>query len=263
MSNNGVLAKYDICVNDLLKWIDNRGVKPLVLVITGSWMWGTSTETSDLDIRGIYIQPTRDILSLHVPADTIEANKVLSDKVDIQLYEVAKVMRMLLNGNGNIVEMLLSPTMFYDLDAEYNPEWSHVARKFLTKKLYKYYEGFYHSQRQRAAKNRGSKALVYAARELMAGTWLMSEGEIICDFWELRELYQQRYSKLPLLDEFLKRENWNTPVADDKIKEFEAEWEHMTEIMKNERDASELPEKEPADAYDQLNTMLLTIRKEN
>jgi uncharacterized protein len=256
------IEQFGVDHDEVTGWIERRGVKHLLLVVTGSHMWNTARPTSDLDIRGIYIQPTRDILGLYPPKDTIEAADLFDGQVDLQLYEIKKVMEMLLNGNGNIVEMLLSPTCFYEHPDAWI-DWQNIARQFLTKRLYHYYKGYYHSQRQRAARNRGSKALVYSARELMAGTVLMETGEIIYDLWELREVYEGLYGKLPLLDEYSDRSNWNTPVSNEKLIEFEAMWEGMAVTMQKACNRSELPERDPGHVLPLLNHLLLEIRNSN
>ena len=167
---------------EIIDFIRGYGVEPLFLCVTGSHMWNLAETGADLDIRGVYVKPTEMILSLHKGSDTIEACNVLRKDIDIQLYEVEKAFNMLQAHNGNVVEMLLSPTRFYQtLDVD----WQKIANYYLTKRLGFYYKGYYHSQRTRAARNRGGKALIYTFREIYQGIYLMRHKKLIYDFHKL------------------------------------------------------------------------------
>lgn len=239
----------------ILDWIvDEKGKTPVFLSVSGSHMWGLNREDSDIDIRGIYCDPTSNILSLHPGSDTVEAIGLFGGLVDVQLYEIGKALRMLQKNNGNIIEMLMSPLTFYADETD----WFTTATHFLTKSLRHYYEGYYHSQRNRAMRNRGGKALIYSLRELMAGIWLMRTGNIIYSFHNLRYLFEMSYINLPIIDKYLSRDTWRTPLTDQEIGEFEVVWKALEEIIKAETIESHLPDS--YDSYDELNNLLLYYR---
>jgi hypothetical protein len=229
-------------------------VKVLIAGISGSHMWGLNTPESDIDIRGIYIAPLKQILSLEPGADTIEATW---DDVDVQFYEVKKAFNMLNRNNGNLVELILSPTVFYDTK---EVDWQKIARSYVVKSLYRYYKGYYHSQRERASRNRGGKALLYTYREIMQGIWLLRKGKIIHDFHELKHRFEGEFFKLVHLEQYIPRENWNKPVSQEQLREFEAEWESLCGILEREYKSSSLPD--TYDGYDLLNETLLKLRIE-
>jgi len=243
---------------EVIEFIEGYGVKPLFLCITGSHMWNLNEPDSDLDIRGIYIKPTDIVLSLHKGSDTIEACNVLRKDIDIQLYEIEKAFKMLQAHNGNTVEMLLSPTVFYQT---IDVDWQRIAKKYLTKKLAHYYKGYYFSQRKRAARNRGSKALVYTYREIYQGIYLMRHGKLIYDFRELKNYFEKEYQPSKLLDKFLDRKkSWNIPVSEEMLRKFEKEWDVLLAIFDREYRTSSLPE--TFDGYTELNDLLLDLRKQ-
>jgi predicted nucleotidyltransferase len=195
------------------------------------------------------------ILSIHKGSDTIEACNVLRKDIDIQLYEVEKAFRMLQNHNGNIVEMLLSPTRFYQtLDID----WQKIAKNYLTKRLSHYYKGYYHSQRTRAMRNRGGKALIYTFREIYQGIYLMRHRKLIYDFHQLRNEFQQEFQPSKLLDEFMDRKTWITPITENILMKFEREWDVLISIFEREYRTSTLSE--DYDGYSMLNDLLLDIR---
>jgi len=240
-------------VEAVLDYVRARGGEPLFLMVSGSHMWNLARPDSDLDIRGVYLAPLPRVLSLHPGADTIEGQHILGGEVDLQLYEVGKALSMLARGNGNAVEMLLAPTVFYaHPNAEY---WQSLARPFLTKKLRAYYMGYLHSQRKRAGQARGSKSLVYTYREGLAGICLLKTGRIIYDFHELRAWFEQHYWQSPLLVEFMAARE---PVGEEKWRRFEAEWDAL--VLEMERAAQESTLPEAYDGYPELNNRLLGWR---
>lgn len=236
----------------LLEWIYERRVRPLFLAVTGSHMWNLAKPDSDLDIRGIYLDTLNKVMALHPGDDFIEAAQQLGGNVDIQLYELGKALRMLNRHNGNIVEMLLAPTCIYiapDID------WHNLASKFLTKRLAHYYRGYFTSQRRRAGQKRGSKALVYSYREIMAGICLMQTGRIIYDFHELYTWFQEHYWGLPNLESFM---TVQTPVGDEMMRRFENDWQSLLSILDDVMLTSPLPES--YEGYEELNELLLQMR---
>jgi predicted nucleotidyltransferase len=250
-----------VTLEDILHHLQVKGIRPAYLSISGSHLWHLNRPDSDLDIRGVYIKPTEEVIGLHEGRDTYEEIGILDGNVDIQLYEIKKVFRMLYNSNGNVVEMLLAPTCFY-VDPHTVPmDWEELARMFLTRRLSHYYAGYFQSQRKRAMHNRGSKALVYSYREIMSGVMLMRSSEIIFDFGELRQRFEDTFFKLPLLDEYMDREKWKQPMADTAIWAFEKEWERLVELLKEEKETSSLPvEPDLKSAYKVLNDVLLETR---
>jgi predicted nucleotidyltransferase len=241
---------------EILEFIKGYNVTPLFLCITGSHMWNLAEPDADLDIRGIYVKPTEILLSIHKGSDTIEACNVLRKDIDIQLYEVEKAFRMFLQHNGNLIEMLLSPTVFYKtLDVD----WERIAKKYLTKQLAHYYKGYYDSQRKRAARNRGGKALMYSYREIYQGIYLMRHGKLVYDFRQLKQYFDQEFQPSGLLDEFMDRKTWKIPIPEEKIRKFEAEWDVLLAILDREFRTSTLPE--TFESYSELNDILLDLRK--
>lgn len=244
--------------SEVIKWIEDKGVKPLFLAVSGSHMWGVARPDSDIDIRGVYLDPIEKVLSLYPGRDTIEAQGILGKDCDLQLYELGKALGMLNKHNGNLVELIESPTCFYDNKML---DWHALANKFLTKKLVGYYAGYYMSQRKRAAQNRGGKALLYTYRTVMTGIVLMRTGKIILDFYELKRTFEEMYNWHSwLLDAFLNREDWKQPVSDERLNLFECEWEQFCAILDDAKEHSSLPE--TYDGYDELNSILLQHRLE-
>lgn len=235
-----------------LKWLYERGKRPLFMAVTGSHLWNLARPESDLDIRGIYADTLDKALALRPGEDCLQEQGCLDADVDFAFWELAKALRMLCNGNGNVVEMLLSPTCFF---AGPEIDWEAIARRFLTKKLAAYYKGYFHSQRRRAGQNRGSKALVYTYREIMAGICLMETCRIVYDFHELKGWFEAAHWRLPMVGEFMSDPR---PVSDEHMRAFEADWERLLTLLDRVTEGSALPD--GYDGYAELNRLLLEQR---
>lgn len=82
-----------------IEWIKNNGL--LILeAITGSRAYGLDTETSDTDIRGIFILPKHMFYSLEYFPQVSNATN------DIVYYELGRFMELLSKSNPTILEML-------------------------------------------------------------------------------------------------------------------------------------------------------------
>jgi len=227
-------------------------VTPLIMVVTGSHSWNLARPDSDIDVRGVYAWHTRRALSLYPGKDNIEGN----GDVDFQAYELAKALRMLCAANGNVVEMLHNPLVVHK--SAWGERLQTLAPHCVTKRLAGYYEGYATSQRKRAMHNRGGKALIYTYREAYSGLMVMAEGRIVFDFIELRPLAEARWFRSDVLAWAM--ENRYTPTPEHIMDAFNAEWEELTVLLQRERDASALPDSEPAAFRNVCNDLLYDCR---
>jgi predicted nucleotidyltransferase len=72
--------------------------------IAGSRCYGTHTEESDTDIRGVYILPNEDYLGLRNPPEQIS-----DEKNDITFYSLKRFIELATPANPNIIELLFVP----------------------------------------------------------------------------------------------------------------------------------------------------------
>lgn len=71
--------------------------------VTGSVAYGLNTESSDVDIKGVYLLPTRQVLSMK-----FDPNKTTVDNADPDwvYHEVGKFMKLVMKGNPTVTELL-------------------------------------------------------------------------------------------------------------------------------------------------------------
>jgi predicted nucleotidyltransferase len=88
---------------------EHRVALPLA-VESGSRAWGFPSPDSDYDCRFIFVRPTDQHLTPWPRRDVIETP--LEDDLDVNGWELAKALRLLLKGNAVIVEWLMSPVIY-------------------------------------------------------------------------------------------------------------------------------------------------------
>lgn len=117
--------------------------------ITGSKAYGLDTEDSDTDIKGIFVLPTRNILSFGKKKETYDNNDP-----DWVYHEVGKFMELAMKANPTILEML-----FLDGYLELTPIGKTLVdnrHAFLSSKVRHSYYGYAYSQMRRLVTRDGS-----------------------------------------------------------------------------------------------------------
>jgi predicted nucleotidyltransferase len=94
-------------------------MKPIFKTTYGSFLYGTNVETSDTDIKGVFVPTADQLLEQEVPStDTNNTNKSsdrknTSEDVDIQLTSLKKFLFDLANGQTYALELLFAPKQFW------------------------------------------------------------------------------------------------------------------------------------------------------
>jgi predicted nucleotidyltransferase len=145
----------------------------LLAVESGSRAWGFPSPDSDYDCRFIYARAQNDYLSLHAPRDVIELP--LDRILDVNGWDLAKALRLLLKGNAVVIEWLTSPFV-YGGNAEFRAQGLALARRAARPAaIARHY--LHLGERQRRtyfADTRAveTKKLFYALRPALALRWL-------------------------------------------------------------------------------------------
>lgn len=75
---------------------------PVLVGVGGSQSYGLATPESDVDYRGCFVVPTRDLFGLDKPAETWDRHL----PVDCQLHEVEKFLKLAMKANPTVLEVL-------------------------------------------------------------------------------------------------------------------------------------------------------------
>jgi hypothetical protein len=93
--------------------------------VVGSQAYGTATPTSDIDYKGIYCQPIRDLISFNYK-EQIEFSK------DPTEYELRRFLQLVQSANPTVLELLFSPTDCIQITSPAYELLSSHKQKFLT-----------------------------------------------------------------------------------------------------------------------------------
>lgn len=149
--------------------------------ITGSKAYGLDTETSDTDIKGIFVAPTREILSLYNVRETYD-----NTDPDWVYHEAGKFIELAMKGNPTILEML-----FLEGYLKLEPMGKMLVDNrhlFLSNAIRKSYYGYAYSQMHRlitrdgefgnGKNNRYEKHARHCYRLLYQGLELLETGSL-------------------------------------------------------------------------------------
>jgi hypothetical protein len=165
-------------------------------------------------------------------------------------------MRLLLKGNGNILERLLSPFQLLDSDAV--KELQALARGAVSQKFFHHYRGFFGRACQdwRTAKPRTVKGLLYAYRSALTGIHLLRTGDCVGDVTRLAPTYGFEQVRGLVANKGSGSEHGELTATAG----FDADLERLEALLETARSDSPLPpESMTADA---LNEFLIRMRKE-
>jgi uncharacterized protein len=101
----------------ILKQIEEKHeIKILYACEAGSRAWGLESNSSDYDVRFIYIHPKKNYLSIDPigignKKDTIE--KYNHENIEISGWELTKALRLFRKSNPSLLEWLQSPKQYY------------------------------------------------------------------------------------------------------------------------------------------------------
>lgn len=120
--------------------------------VVGSQAYGLAHANSDIDRLGVYVAPLREILSVtgQSKGDQSKVNKTTYG--DLTLHEVQKFLRLALQCNPTIMELLWLP--IYDVKDSYGEALVGLRHACLSKRAINAYMGYVMQQAQRLV-NRG------------------------------------------------------------------------------------------------------------
>lgn len=124
-------------------WFFHKVVIIIILVkaIAGSHLFGTNTENSDHDFKGVFLPSVDDLLlgkfdqTIHTNTNSVIGQKNTKDDVDIELYSLDKFLKMLYQGQTTAWELLFTPD---HMILEKHPLWDEIraaAPQFLNKNI--------------------------------------------------------------------------------------------------------------------------------
>jgi len=152
--------------------------------IVGSIAYGLDHEDSDTDLLGVYLAPTVDFLGLSVPVG--KNDTYVQHKPDITHHELGKMVRLLLESNPTVTELLYLDS--YTQTSEIGNQLIDMRAEFLSAPyVVNAYYGYAMAQFKRlnergnfssTLKNRTEKHARHLLRLLQSGYSLYAHGEM-------------------------------------------------------------------------------------
>jgi hypothetical protein len=121
--------------------------------VAGSQAYGTSTPTSDVDIRGIFVMPRTGRMSLF-----LRCEEVNGQKQDEKYFELAKFVKLASECNPNIIELLWTPADCIRVFSDAMRTLWDNRGLFVSSRAFHTFSGYAYAQIKKA---RGQNKMVY------------------------------------------------------------------------------------------------------
>jgi predicted nucleotidyltransferase len=193
--------------------------RALLVAVTGAHLYGFPSVDSDLDLKGIHLAPTRAVLGLS-PTDAAHDRLAIFEglECDLTTQEVARAARLLLQGNGNLLEQVTSPYQLVDDPAV--AALRDLLPSILSRRCHGHYRGYLKGMRREHAKNRRIKSLLYAYRVALTGLHLLETGTVEAHLPTLLDAHGvSGPDESPLADLILRKQRAEKGVLDDAAAE--------------------------------------------
>ncbi len=203
---------------DALAKIARRGPPPIFATISGAHLYGFASPDSDVDLRGAFMLPVRDMIGLHPSDETITSEDKTTIDLDWVAHDLRKFARMMTNHNGYVLEQLFSPLVVLSTPA--HRELIDLGKGCVTRPTVRHYQGFARGRRKRLLEPEPTvKHLLYAYRVLLTGIHLMETGDVVSNVTMLNERF-----RVSAIDELVARkqegaENMRLDTRDLEIHE--------------------------------------------
>ena len=108
----------DVLDIDLKPVVAEQPDRLLFATVSGARLYGFPSRDSDVDLRGVHLLPTAELVGLREPDET-RSKMWLRDGVELDLvtHDLRKFVRLMLRRNGYVLEQLLSPLVVHTTDA--------------------------------------------------------------------------------------------------------------------------------------------------
>lgn len=119
----------------------NRPQNLICEIKFGSHLYGTATETSDRDFKGIFLPTTEEIYLGRIPktkASTPSNGKKAADELDCEYYSLHHFVKLASQGQTVAMDMLFAPETCVFKSVEYGWVWDEIVKNrhlFLSKRM--------------------------------------------------------------------------------------------------------------------------------
>lgn len=212
--------------------------------VTGAHAYGFPSADSDLDLKGIHAAPTAAMVALVPPPDNVDFLGMYEGlEIDYTSHELGLCIRLLLKGNGNMLERLVTP--YQTIDGASRDELTSLALRSISKRFHHHYRGFFGTVKDLARKEMTAKRFLYAYRSALTGIHLLESGRCVLDVSVLATEYG-----FPLVTELIamKRAGAEKGHVGDDTARYEADFTRLEQRLAEAFTRSSLPADAPNEA---------------
>ena len=221
----------------------------MLLCESGSETYGFKSETSDTDIRGVFVENTGTLLGLRKPKDSL--NGFSNDRmIDWQIFELKKFLKLLIKPNFNVMEWVYTPYQHM----KFPKEIKEIADLSLSRELGKHARGWAYSMYKMDWWQ--PKKCIYALRPLMVYINLCETGKFESDITKLADRFDLA-NHINLLIILYKTDNTVSDVRRIRNLKIYDELVKQSDIIEKE---SWLPVKPHEEAFNIANDFLISTR---
>ena len=143
MNTNEIKEKLKSKEYDFLRTDKHLGKNIIFLTTGGSYAYGTNVETSDLDMRGIAVETSNEILGSAI------FEQFEDRKTDTVVYALRKILKLMLNCNPNVLEILGTKDEHIFICNKYGKMIKDNKDLFLSKRAIQSFGGYASAQLRR------------------------------------------------------------------------------------------------------------------
>ena len=224
--------------------------KLILLCESGSESYGFKSETSDTDIRGIFIEDTDILLGLYKSRDVIHGFST-DRMIDWQIFEAKKFLNLLLKPNFNVMEWIYTPYQYM----KYPPEFKEIADLSLSRTLGNHARGWAYSIYKMDWSE--PKKCIYAIRPLMVYINLCETKQFESNIIKLSD----RFDLTDHINLLITAYRTNHKISETNRAKNLKIYDDLFELSKEVEKTSWLPIKVQKEAFEIANEFLISLRK--
>ena len=243
-------------LEELKQTLTGQAFHPLFATLSGAHLYGFESPDSDVDLRGAFVLPLKQVISMHEPQETV--TKTFDEhglEIDLVCHDVLKFCRLLNKNSGEVLEQLYS-----DLVVWPSPRLSELQNLFqphVGKEFYFHYRGFLLNQRKLVEKPEATvKETLYGYRVALTGLHLLKTGELNANLPSLLESYPEDEVADLIAEKQSTREH--APLAEARKQRHLLRLEQLQALLEEAYNNSALPHS--GGAFEELSEYVVRVR---
>ncbi|MBX3171925.1 MAG: nucleotidyltransferase domain-containing protein [Candidatus Eremiobacteraeota bacterium] len=178
-------------LEELRQTLSKQTFQPLFATLSGAHLYGFESPDSDVDLRGAFVLPLKQVIGMHEPNETVSKTFLEHGlEIDLVCHDVLKFCRLLNKNSGEVLEQLYSDLVVWP--SPHLDELRNLFQPHLGQEFYFHYRGFLLNQRRLIEKPEATvKETLYGYRVALTGIHLLKSGQVNANLPSLLELYPQ------------------------------------------------------------------------